>query len=344
MCKLYAVVEIENQRNAELFTRKAIPEITKTDNHGLGVMRLGENGIHGQRWLEPPTVMRKKKSKIMTRYEKALRGQYNEFGVPSRNLQAIAVHGRFATCAKTMENVHPFYKADTALMHNGIISNHEQYKKDVSTCDSEALLSQYNDFGVKRNSRLLSKAMDGVGGYFAAIVFNENGVIDIWRDDFATLFLGHVRGVGVVIATTKEIITKTARRCRMTLDGVDEILPFTNLRWRNGVSPQISTFEVKKPTIITSSKFDWKEYEKERESREGTLYSKEDREKWWNTEPWDDNDEKSVMAWQKERGVDIIKQDDESAWAHNTDSDDDADAKALEKLYDETTRREAKNG
>lgn len=249
MCKLFCIVEIENEKNAELFAKKAVPYITETDNHGLGIMRLGERGVHIQRWLEPPTVVRRKESPALMKYSKALKHQQNEAGTKSKNLYALAIHGRFATCAKTLENVHPFYKDGTALMHNGIISNSDDYEKTVSTCDSEALLSQYLRENVKKNPHNLTEALRGMTGYYAAIAFSDNGVIDIWRDDTATLFMAHVRGVGVVIATTKEIIIKTAKRCKAYITGLDEILAYSRIRWINGASPQIGTFEVIKPYV-----------------------------------------------------------------------------------------------
>ena len=302
MCKLFAVVEIENQKNAELFTKRAIPEITATDNHGLGIMRLGERGVHIQRWLEPPTVVRKKQSPMLKRYEKALKRQQNEAGNRSRELYAIAVHGRFATCARTMENVHPFYKEGAALMHNGVIHNPEKYTRTLSTCDSEALLSQYVENGVKTHAGKLGKALDGVGGYYAAMVFNDNGVIDMWRDDAATLFLAHVRGVGVVLATTEAIITKTAKRCKAYITGIDEILPYTNIRWRDGVSPQISAFDSIKPAQIYTPPTLAQAPDVLAGHQANT--SDASTENWWNLEDWEDKEAKNVMAWQKEREAD----------------------------------------
>ena len=249
MCKLLAIVEIENPDKAELFVKKAIPIVTKTDNHGLGIMRLGENGVHIQRWLEPPAVVSKRKSAVLMRYEKVLKHQSNETGTRSRELYAIAVHGRFATCAKSLQNTHPFYKDGTALMHNGIISNAEKFTRTLSTCDSEALLSQYIEHGVKETNLRLTEALTGVQGYYAAIVFNDNGVIDIWRDDHATLFLAHVRGVGVVIATTKEIILGAAKKVGASVAGIDEVLPYSTMRWTKGINPQFGEFEAVTPYV-----------------------------------------------------------------------------------------------
>jgi predicted glutamine amidotransferase len=302
MCKLFAIVEIENQKNAELFAKKAIPIVTKSDNHGLGIMRLGERGVSIQRWLEPPKVLRAKKSAALFKYEKALRHQQNAEGVSSEKLYAIAIHGRFATCEKSLANTHPFYKGGAALMHNGIITNADKFTRTLSTCDSEALLSQYLEHDVKKDARNLTKSLDGVGGYYAAIVFNDNGIIDIWRDETATLFLAHVRGVGVVIATTAEIIVQTAKRCKAYITGIDEVLPGVTIRWTRGVYPRISTFEGRKPAYIsTVGQPDLvQEY---KEDYKAALSSDTPSEHWWNEE-LKDAEAQRVAKWQAEEDAD----------------------------------------
>lgn len=300
MCKLFAIVEVENQKNAEIFAKKAIPIITETDNHGLGIMRLGERGVHIQRWLEPPKVFRQKQSKALHKYYEALKHQQNEAGTKSERLDAIAIHGRFATCARTLTNVHPFYRNGTALMHNGIISNAEKFDRPLSTCDSEALLSQYIKHDVKKNPLNLNTALDGVGGYYAAIVFNDNGNIDIWRDDHATLFMAHVKNVGVVIATTAEIIVKTAKRCKAYISGIDEILPDVTIRWTSGHSPRIGTFEGKKPLEVIG-------YQKDIIESYKDVVTDEYKTHWWDLEDFDtpkDKEAERVAEWQRQEDED----------------------------------------
>lgn len=332
MCKLFAIVEVENQANAEMFAKKAIPEITKVDNHGLGIMRLGENGVHIQRWLTPPTVVRKKKSKHLAKYASALKHQENEEGKASKNLYALAVHGRFATCEKSLTNTHPFYKDGTALMHNGIISNASKFPRTLSTCDSEALLSQYLVHDVRTNAGNLTKSLDGVAGYYAAIVFNDNGIIDIYRDETATLFLAHVQNVGVVIATTAEIILSAAKKCKAYVTGLDEILPFTAIRWDKGVYPQIATFESNEPAYVPSHVFgkDLKDLDNEdvfkwhrQNSSDAGDFQTSDvyDEHWWNIEDQDMREAARIAEWK---------------------ASEEADALALEeKLYDMRRREEA---
>lgn len=302
MCKLFAIVEIENQKNAEMFAKKAVPIITASDNHGLGIMRLGEKGVHVQRWLEPPTVYRQKQSKALDKYYEALKHQQNEAGNKSRRLDAIAIHGRFATCARTMENVHPFYKDGAALMHNGIINNAETFERTLSTCDSEALLSQYLKHSVKENPLNLTTALDGVAGYYAAIVFNDNGNIDIWRDDTATLYIAHVKHVGVVISTTQEIIVKTARRCKAYISGIDEILSGVSIRWTNGHSPRISKFESWKPVSLTAFGGDIIQDHK---------LSVPNADHWWKNGDYppyyEETEEKRIADWQRQEDEDDRK-------------------------------------
>lgn len=250
MCKLLAITEVENKANAEAFARKAVRFVTENDDDGLGIMRLGENGIHIQRWVEVPIIPSQRST--LDRFKNVLELNRNTEGVRSRDLYALAIHGRFATCAVNLENTHPFYRMGTALMHNGIIRNHNEYEKVIGTCDSEALLSQYIDHNVRRHPKFVTDAMKGIQGYFAAIVFNDNGVIDIWRDGTATLVMAHVKGVGVVVCTTEDIIINTARACKAKITAVNKIKPFTVIRWRNGHNPIVKRFFHEEPAYVPS--------------------------------------------------------------------------------------------
>lgn len=249
MCKLFAIVEIENRVNAETFARKAVRFVTEHDDDGLGIMRLGENGIHIQRWVEVPLIPTMRST--LDRYKNVLELNRNVEGRRSvRDLYGIAIHGRYATCDINIKNTHPFYRDGIALMHNGVIANHYEFDKPLSTCDSEALLTRYLEAGVQRHPKFLTEAMRPISGYFAAIVFNDNGTIDVWRDDRATLYMAHVKNVGVVIATTAEIILNTARSIRDTkITAINEIKPFTIIRWKKGHHPIVKRFFHEAPVI-----------------------------------------------------------------------------------------------
>jgi hypothetical protein len=256
MCKLFAIVEIESKSNAELFARKAIKFVTEHDDDGLGIMRLGENGVHIQRWVEVPLIPTMRST--LDRFQHVLELNRNTEGRRSpHELYGIGIHGRYATCEVNIQNTHPFYRNGSALMHNGIIQNHHQFDKPLSTCDSEALLTRYIDADAKRHPKHLTEALKPIRGYFAAIVFNDEGTIDVWRDDRTTLFMAHVKGVGVVIATTAEIILNSARAAKhempltrgsnrapneIRVTAINEIKPFTVIRWKKGHNPIVKRF------------------------------------------------------------------------------------------------------
>lgn len=128
-------------------------------------------------------------------------------------------------------------------MHNGIISNVAPADNTLSTCDSEVLLHRYRDFEVYSSPLNLTEAMRDVHGYYAAMVFNDDGVVDIWRDEQADLVLAHVRGVGTVISTTEDIIYRTAKSAGKKVEFCYPVLAFTHLRWQRGKSPKMLGFE-----------------------------------------------------------------------------------------------------
>lgn len=263
ICKLFCITEIENRANAEAFAKKAVKFVTEHDDDGLGIMRLGENGIHIQRWVEVPLIPTMRST--LDRYKNVLNLNRNTEGRKSRDVYAIGIHGRWATCEVNIKNTHPFHRDGTALMHNGVINNHHEFDKPLSTCDSEALLTRYIDAGAKRHPKFLTEALKPIRGYFAAIVFNEDGTTDVWRDDRATLFMAHVKGVGVVIATTAEIIMNTAKACAhmpithttqhganatIKVTAINEIKPFTVIRWKKGHDPIVKRFFHDTPAVV----------------------------------------------------------------------------------------------
>ena len=253
--------------NAETFAKKAVKFVTEHDDDGLGIMRLGENGVHIQRWVEVPLIPTMRST--LDRFKNVLELNRNTEGKRSHNLYGIGIHGRWATCEVNIQNTHPFRRDGTALMHNGVISNHHEFDKPLSTCDSEALLTRYIDAGAKRHPKHLTDALKPIRGYFAAIVFNDDGTIDIWRDDRATLYMAHVKGVGVVIATTTEIILNTARECKhipithttqhgagatIKVTAINEIKPFTVIRWKKGRDPIVKRFFHDTPAAATGER------------------------------------------------------------------------------------------
>ena len=271
MCKLYTIIDIESQVKAERLVKVSVPYITKTDSDGLGIMRLGDGAIHSQKWVTVPTDINSKPC-IASPYADALKLEYLEKGKCPDTLDAIAVHGRKATCGINIENTHPFQTAKTALMHNGIISVVDAKDQRLSTCDSEVLLWRYLENNIREKPELLTKALDSVQGYYACIVFNVNGVVDIWTDELATLVMAKVSNVGTVIATTKDIIIAGAKKAHFKVEWCYPIKPYTHLRWESGERPLIRTF------LKPVSNFGYETYSIDKEIKDYDKHSPN----WWN--------------------------------------------------------------
>ena len=277
MCKLFCVLDVENQNDVEKFIKKAVPYVTRDDDDGLGIMRLGENGVFIQRWLDVPRKL-VTADNIESPYKDLLRLESNESGIPSQRLDAVAIHGRLATCGISLDNVHPFYLEGTALMHNGIMSNTKPTDNIISSCDSEALLHRYIDKGVKDRAENLTEAMSDLTGYYATIVFNDNGVVDIWRDNQASLVLAYVPGIGNVIATNAELIYKTAKACKKKVSFCYPVLAFTHLRWERNKPPVIMTFD--KPVVAEALVPKTESYKAQFEKEDHWFNEKYDAEDW----------------------------------------------------------------
>lgn len=165
------------------------------------------------------------------------------------------------------------HRLSDALAHNGVVHSNRTGENTISSCDSEILLRRYIDDDIVGKPENLTSALNGVGGYYACIVFNDNGIVDIWRDNTATLYLATVRGLGTVIATTSEIILKTCKALKLRIESINPVLPFSHIRWEHNHAPIVFTFEKIAPVV------DVKKYD--------SLKTFDDNsKKWWR----DDND------------------------------------------------------
>jgi glutamine phosphoribosylpyrophosphate amidotransferase len=274
MCKILTILDIENKEKAEKFIELSIPIISKSDNDGLGVMRLGENKIYIQKWLEIPSKL-ETSNNLVSSYLKALQIESYEKGVKPSHLDAIAIHARQATCGINIENTHPFYENGTALIHNGIIRNVNLTDNKISTCDSEVLLRRYIDYDIKNSKDLITdinKMLESINGYYAAVIFNTNGIVDIFCDNMATLSLAKIHSLGIVIATTSLLIQQVAKRSHLKITYCYPLKSFTFLRWEKNKQPVILTFSKPYFAPITSSL--------DKEIKEYDDHSK----KWWEKE------------------------------------------------------------
>lgn len=217
MCKIAAIPMVNNKNRAKVkrLMRSLQKEMTKNDQEGFGYMAVGSKGLYGEKWLNPVDAWSKGKQDpnqkqlgiLNTVLEREM--PYDSFGHNTNDFTSVALHARMATCEKSIENTHPFVTEDrtVGLIHNGIISNHHRFKKSYSTCDSEALLTQYLASDVANFPKQLSTAMFPVEGWFAAAVFAKRldgqWVLDLFRDDHTPIEAVYVPAVGGLVFCTK---------------------------------------------------------------------------------------------------------------------------------------------
>ena len=259
MCKLLAIIDIENEDNALEFSELAVKPMTAKDDDGLGVILMGDQGLGVERWLVPtdfpsPKILSPKLSK----FSALLPARYNSEGETTQgNLYALGIHSRNATTPKCLANVHPFVREGIALIHNGVISNHKDFKKEVSTCDSEALLSLYLANGVKERFENVQKVCDEATGWYAFMVFDPAAKsLTIVKDDTTHLYLAHIPTVGIVFCTSDEIIKGVTGRMKLPQADIFEFPKDTAMRWVQGAA-KIETLDILSAPIYTG--FGWQE-------------------------------------------------------------------------------------
>lgn len=205
--------------------------MTYGDKDGVGFAAMGQEGLWGERWMEPTEAWTVDSREPLTDKDKELKNKYkgvyqdetkyNDFGLANpNNTTAVIYHSRAATCEKTLENVHPFVRGETALIHNGIIRNHDTLKKLYSTCDSEVILNQYVDMDVTNNiEKIKEMAPTLTGSYGCAVLTidkDKRRIMDIFRD-ISSLYMMHVKELdAVVYCTSQDIIKETCKQLGWT--------------------------------------------------------------------------------------------------------------------------------
>jgi hypothetical protein len=197
MCKVVIIPAIKQPAKTAKFIETIAKEISVGNTDGLGYAAVTDKGdLYGERWLVNSTAfhnripdMYKMFSGLSTSNVSGdVPDNYNSFGVVGKSLEdakAITLHTRYATSSKGFQNTHPFVDGDTSLIHNGIISNTEDFNFKLSSCDSEAILISYLKHDMNKD---LSKAVDvakDLTGYYVAALFSRdaagNRVLDIMK-------------------------------------------------------------------------------------------------------------------------------------------------------------------
>lgn len=228
MCKIFIIAGIKDKHRAAAvkFTKKMAEIMTPMNDDGMGYAAVDKDGtLFAERWHNTKEAFAydAKDDTIATMFSKAIKlptkGAYNTFGVPDLNTAvAITLHARFATSGKTMENTHPFIDpvADTSLIHNGVISNVKDFKFELSTCDSEAILIAYLKNQVNTNMDGMKNAAKMLQGYYACGMFSRDEsnarILDVFKGNNNDLHIAFIDELNTWVMASREDHIKEAAK------------------------------------------------------------------------------------------------------------------------------------
>lgn len=236
MCKIMALAGVTEAAAKDKLWRFAVAASkhlsAASDKDGFGYAAADANGaLFGERWLDnsdafiertpPPEDETKRLAGFGDSLWRTVK--FNRFGSADPDAtRALILHARFATCDRNIENTHPFVADNTALIHNGVISNAQMLKNKTSTCDSEVILHSYLEAAVGSNPGAIQQVADEVFGTYACAVLgtDDDGVayMDIFKNKATGLVCAHVKELGAtVFCTTLDILEKTCKEVGMTL-------------------------------------------------------------------------------------------------------------------------------
>lgn len=226
MCKVAIIPAIKHPSKTAKFIEVLAKEISVGNTDGLGYAAVTDSGdLFGERWLVNSTAFHNRipeKYKMFSGVSTSGVGSeppanYNNFGVPGKTLEdakAITLHTRFATSSKGFQNTHPFVDGDTSLIHNGVISNVEDFNFKLSSCDSEAILISYLKHGMNMDvSKAASVAADLTGYYVAALFSIDaagNRVLDIMKGNNEAFYCVWVNELETYVFCSSEVNVQSA--------------------------------------------------------------------------------------------------------------------------------------
>src|SRR5690606_14634206 len=162
----------------------------------------------------------------------------------------------------SLSNVHPFVSGDgkTALIHNGVITNHDLLTKKFSTCDSEVILHEYDDCSVKDEISKIQQVADNLWGWYACAVISQNSdgkwLLDIFKEMQANVTVTYVHQLdSVVFCTDGEMIKEACKRLKWQYSTILDVEPDVIIRH------DAMTGEVLQVQAFESDRYDkdWKE-------------------------------------------------------------------------------------
>jgi len=209
----------------------------KSHRDGTGYAAIDSEGrLFGERWLKFDDAFKSrqehsdKDGQTIGKYQGFLKKEkvYNSFGeVNLDDIRSITLHTRLATSSKGIVNCHPFVENDTSVIHNGIIYNSALMRQGYSTCDSEAVLTSYNDNNVGSDFELFTKVGASLTGYYALGIYSRDfkgrRTLDIVRSMSADLIAAQIEGVGLVFTSLQSQLASACLELKITIESIYEV-------------------------------------------------------------------------------------------------------------------------
>ena len=227
MCKNLFMIGITNPENAFKFAKVMAPLMSEFNGDGLGYAALTSEGkVFSEKWLENKMAFFSKLDKELvgmlgdlTSYQYTEKN-YSSYGeVEMNKITTMIMHTRKSTNRVCIENTHPFTIKDNVLCHNGVINNHDKFRKEVSTCDSESILTQCIDHKVSEDIKNFDNVSLAISGWYACAYLSkqqDKWQIDVFRNG-ANLYACHIKEIGaLVISTSDEDLRKAIIYCGFT--------------------------------------------------------------------------------------------------------------------------------
>lgn len=231
MCKIAIIAGIKPERQEATirFIKEMAEIMTPGNDDGLGYAAVDKHGnLFAEKWLNNKKAFTPMKAfdpdtKLISMFSKAIKKQdtpltYASHGVPDLNKAvAVTLHARLATSAKGIKNTHPFIDADTSLIHNGVITNVQDFNFTLSSCDSEAILISYLKRYVGVIPEGIKDAVVDLVGYYACAVFardaDGNRILDVFKGHNDNLHLVWIDDLETwVMSSTEENIRRACAK------------------------------------------------------------------------------------------------------------------------------------
>lgn len=270
MCKVFMVPHVKKDKieKVQELTKAMATLMSVTESDGIGYAAITSTGkIFGEKWVNKddafkinenpvpdPVIIRTietfgdaAKFKVAPKQQGVVYGSFGDLSLGDDTVGVI-LHARKKTIGDLcVANTHPFFHfgdpategdMDTALIHNGSIANHTQFRKLTSTCDSETLLNEYVSHMMNYNPWHITELSEKLFGEYAVGVLSstyDNGemhpILDIFKSH-KDLYAGWVPELETYVFCTNEYNLESGiRQCGLSIQHIVEILDGAYLRF-----------------------------------------------------------------------------------------------------------------